>query len=194
MAEIYTDANVVIDYARERALHELGLQSTNKKAAILRKHLGELVGKNCVSIPAVAYSEARANLRKDILNTVDKDHADIVWLRARSVINERLRGSLCLNNPALVGEAREMYEAAKSNPKSQKFAGWHSKKSRHVTRPILGSENDLMILSTAAQNAKRRRVELWTRDADFIMFAAEIDAAFNVEVVDAYRLDERFAG
>lgn len=121
MAEIYTDANVVIDYARERALRELGLQSTNSNAAILRKHLGEFLGKNCVSVPAAAYNEARNNLRKDILNTVDKDHADIVWLRARSVINDRLRGSVCPNSPALVDETREMYEAA-SNPKSRKFA------------------------------------------------------------------------
>lgn len=66
--------------------------------------------------------------------------------------------------------------------------------SRHVARPTLGSGNDPIILSTAAQNARRRRVELWTRGADFIMFADEIDAMFNVEVVDAYRLDERFAG
>lgn len=166
MAEIYTDANVVIDYARERALRELGLQSTNSNAAILRKHLGEFLGKNCVSVPAAAYNEARNNLRKDILNTVDKDHVDIVWLRARSVINDRLRGSVCPNNPALVDEAREMYEAA-SNPKSRKFAEWYSRKSRHVARPVLGSGNDVMILPTAAQNAKRRRVELWTRDADF---------------------------
>lgn len=63
-----------------------------------------------------------------------------------------------------------------------------------MARPVLGSGNDVMILSTAAQNAKRRRVELWTRDADFIVFADEIDAKFNVEVVDAYRLYERFAG
>lgn len=76
-----------------------------------------------MSIPAAAYNEARNNLRKDILNTVDKDHADMVWLRARSVINDRLRGSVCLNNPALVDEVREMYEAVRSNPKSRKFAG-----------------------------------------------------------------------
>lgn len=48
--------------------------------------------------------------------------------------------------------------------------------------------NDLKILSTAAHYAQQCRVELWTRDMDFTMFAAEIYATFGVRVVDAYRL------
>lgn len=193
MTEIYIDANVAIDYARERALHELRIESANRKAGILRKHLGGALGRGRVTIPAIAYNEARSNLRKDVVNRVDKNHVDMVWLRARSVINERLRNALCVNNHTLVDEAREMYKAAGS-PKSQKFAEWYSRKSRHVARPSLGSGNDLVILSTVAQNAKRGRVEFWTGDIDFTMFADEIAAKFNVEVVDASRLDERFAG
>ena len=194
MAEIYIDANVAIDYARERALHELGIKSANSKASILRKHLGGALGRDQVSIPAIAYREARYNLRKDVVRTVDKNHADRVWLHARSVIDGRLRSTLCANNSMLVGEARDMYKAIRNNPRSQKFAEWYSRKSRHVARPSLGTDNDLVILSTAAQNAKRLHVELWTRDIDFTMFAGEIAAKFNVEVVDASRLDERFAG
>ena len=58
-----------------------------------------------------------------------------------------------------------------------------------VVDPVLGSDiNDLKTLSTAAHYARQCRVELWTRDMDFTMFAAEIYATFGVRVVDAYRL------
>lgn len=194
MAEICVDANVVIDYARERAKRELGIKSASVNAAMLRKHLGRSLGEGRVVIPSTAYDEAQSNLDKDVTRMVDKADAERVLARATLVISAHLSNSVRIDNLALVDEAREMYKAARSIPKSQKFAEWYSRKSRHVSRPLLGSGNDLVILSTAAQNAKRVHVELWTGDIDFTMFADEIAVKFNVEVVDTSRLNERFAG
>ena len=194
MAEICVDANVVIDYARERAKRELGIKSASVNAAMLRKHLGRSLGEGRVVIPSTAYDEAQSNLDKDVTRMVDKADAERVLARATLVISAHLSNSVRIDNLALVDEAREMYKAARSIPKSQKFAEWYSRKSRHVSRPSLGSGNDLVILSTAAQNAKRVHVELWTGDIDFTMFADEIAVKFNVEVVDTSRLNERFAG
>lgn len=194
MTEICVDANVVIDYARERAKRELGIKSASVNAAMLRKHLGKALGEGRVVIPSTAYDEARNNLDKDVTRVVGKADAKRVLVRATSVIDVYLRDSVRADSLALVNDANEMYKAARGNPKSQKFTEWYSRKSRHAVRPSLGMDNDLVILSTAAQNAKRVHVELWTRDIDFTMFAGEIAAKFNVEVVDASRLDERFAG
>ena len=194
MTEICIDANVAIDYARERAKHELGIGGAGVNATMLRKHLGRSLGEGRVVIPSTAYNEARDNLDKDVARVVGEPDAGRVLLRADFVINKRLRGSVRIDDLALVDEAREMYEAIRGNPKSQKFANWYSRKSRHVARPTLGSGNDLVILSTVAQNAKLRHVEFWTRDIDFTMFAGEIAALFNVEIVDASRLGDRFVG
>ena len=194
MAEICVDANVVIDYARERAKRELGIKSASVNAAMLRKHLGRSLGEGRVVIPSTAYDEAQSNLDKDVTRMVDKADAERVLARATLVISAHLSNSVRIDNLALVDEAREMYKAARSIPKSQKFAEWYSRKSRHVSRPLLGSGNDLVILSTAAQNAKRVHVELWMGGIDFTMFADEIAVKFNVEVVDTSRLNERFAG
>ena len=128
------------------------------------------------------------------MRTVNKVDAERVYARAAFLIDRRLRNNVCADDLALVGEVLKMYDAVRSNPKSQKMAEWYSLKSRHVARPILGSGGDLTVLSTSAQRARRQHVELWTRDIDFTMFAGEIAAKFNVEVVDAYRLDERFVG
>lgn len=190
MAKIYIDANVVIDYARERALHQLGVKSTG---TVLRRHLGESLGEGRVSIPMVAYNEAKRNLRKDVMHKINASDAEVEFTQASFLI-KRLRLNVCKNNFALVDEVRKMYDVISRDPRSQNLARWRSLKSRHVARPSLGLGNDAIILSTAAQHAKRRQAELWTRDIDFTMFADEIGAAFNVEVVDTSRLGERFVG
>ena len=174
MAEIYVDANAVIDYARERSLRELGIKSTSNTGSMLRRHLGGHVGEGRVAIPMAAYKEARKNLRKDVVRRVDKTNAEEVYARASLLVNKRLRATVCRDSLALVGEVREMYRAIRSDPKSRKLAEWRSRKGRHAVRPSLGSGNDLTILSTAAQHAGRRRTELWTRDIDFTMFVDEI--------------------
>lgn len=194
MAEIHIDANVAIDYARERARRELGIKSTGDSADMLRRHLGRSLGEGRVAISSTAYGEAQRNLYKDVMRTTDDADAGRVLVRAAFLVDRHLGGVVCADDPTLVNEALKMYKAIRSNPRSQKLAEWHLLKSRHMAHPTLGTGKDLVILSTAARHAKRRHVELWTRDMDFTMFAGEIAARFNVEVVDAYRLGERFVG
>ena len=179
---------------RERARRELGIKSTSDKAGTLRGHLGRQPGEGRVGISPAAHGKAQRNLYNDVMRTTDDADAGRVFVRAAFLVDGHLGGVVCAGDPPLVNEALKMYKATRSSPRSQKLAEWHLLKSRHMAHPTLGAGKDLAILPTAAQHAKRRHVELWTRGMDFAMFAGEIAARFNVEVVGAYRLGERFVG
>ena len=109
------------------------------------------------------------------------DHAD-------DLLYDYLRKVECADSSDYVSAAREMYNLISREPGNQKHYAWKKKKGMFVVDPVLGSdENDLVILSTAADYAQRHTVELWTHDRDFTMFAGEIQKTFNVHVVDSYR-------
>ena len=89
-----------------------------------------------------------------------------------------------------VTAAREMYAAISGGPPNRKFFKWKKEKRLFVDNPVLGSRNDLRILSTTAHHARQHTVELWTHDRDFTMLAGEIQETLDVRIVDTHSLPE----
>ena len=89
---------------------------------MLRKHPGRSLEEGRVVILSTACDEAQSNMDKDVARMVDKADAERVLARATFVISAHLSDSVRIDNLALVDGAREMYKAARSSPKSQKFA------------------------------------------------------------------------
>lgn len=183
---VYVDANAVIDYIRERTLHDHGMRPTGRRAEVLRVRLGQ-EGRVCVA--ATAGIEAEKNLVKDLTQKLKRVDADIVKDPATNLLHEYLDNMGVEDYLEHVSTAQKMYAAISGDPQNQKFFRWKRKKGRFVANPVLGSDaGDFAILSTAAQHAQNHAVELWTHDMDFTMFGDEIMRSFNVKVVDTYRL------
>lgn len=186
-AWVHVDANAAIDYIRECALHDLGIPPTGRKPDMLRRRLGQV---SHVFVAETASKEAQRNLRKDIAQKLGRSGINRVTGHAQKLIREYCLAAKCDDYLGHVSAAREMYAAASSDPSSLKFSEWKRKKSVRVDNPVLGSRNDLRILSTAAHHAQQHAVELWTHDMDFTMFADEIGGTFGVKVVDTYSLGD----
>ncbi len=183
---VHVDANAVIDYIRERTLHDHGMRPTGRRAEVLRVRL-EQAGR--VYVAATAGMEAEKNLVKDLAQKLGRADADRMKNRALKLLYEYLYNAEVEDYLGHVSTAQDMYAAISGDPQNQKFFRWKRKKGILVADPALGSDaNDLTILSTAAQHARNYAVELWTHDMDFTMFADEIMGVFNVKVVDTYRL------
>ena len=181
------DANAVIDYIREQALHDLGMRPASRRAEILRRRLAQTRN---VLVSRTAAKEARHNLEKDLVEKLDWEWAGMVVGKARWFMAEYCRTKGCNDFFKYVPTARKMYSTIRSDPANKKLLEWKIKKSRYVDNPVLGSdENDLRILSTAACDAGQHAVDLWTHDKDFTMFADEIWNELGVKVVDSHRLD-----
>ena len=184
--QVSLDANALIDYIRECVLHDSGMPPTDHRAAALRSRLARMRN---VIVSETAAGEARRNLKKDLVQKLGRLDAYQVEHRAHELLEKYLDVTECNDELAHVHAAQEMYGAISSDPDNRRHAKWKEKKGMFVVDPVLGSDiNDLKILSTAAHYARQCRVELWTRDMDFTMFAAEIYATFGVRIVDAYRL------
>ena len=183
---ISVDANAVIDYIRECALHDHDLPPTGHRADALRTHLSRA---RHVFVAETAYKEARYNLHKDLTHKLADPVVDMVHDYAIGLLYEYRGRTKRPDKIEYVPAAREMYAAISGDPYNQKFSKWRKKKSVFVDAPMLGSDtNDLRILSTAAYYARYHKVEFWTHDMDFTMFADEIDSKFGLKVVDSYRL------
>ena len=191
---VYLDANAAIDYVREWVLHDLDLPPTAPELEILRSRLAQT---HNVFVSKTARREAGRNLQNDLMREMrmmqkrgdlDPLKADRVMGKAWRYLRDYFRAKGCNDLLDYVPAAREMYSSIRTNPNKRKFFKWMAKKSVNVAVPVLGSENDLRILSTAAHHAQRHVVELWTHDMDFTMFADEIGESFGVKVVDSHRL------
>lgn len=188
--QVCIDANVVIDYIRESALHYFGMEPTGRKADILRKRLCQ---EEHVLVAETAVNEARHNLVKDLVQKLGRRKAYMIRETAVNMLRNYCYEVGCRDELEHVPAAREMYALIESDPKNQKFSDWKKKKSRFVNDPALGSDtNDLKILSTAIHYALLVAAEFWTHDMDFTMFADVIHRTFGLKVVDSYRLGDRF--
>ncbi len=188
---VVADANAVIDYIRECALHDAGMPPTGRRADMLRVRLGQM---GLVLIPETAGREAQRNLRKDLVQKLGRRSARVVWSSAHRMLHRYRDAFECKDKLGHVAAAREMYASISLNPGSRKLAEWKRKKGAAARGLVLGSDaNDLKVLSTAAYYAQFYVVELWTHDMDFTMFADEILRVFGVKIVDTYRLDGRSA-
>ena len=184
---VHVDDNAAIDYTRERALHKLGMPPTDRRQDALRIHLERMPH---VYVAETAGEEAQRNMRKDILEKVDPDKIHMVTGLAQTLVKKYCNESKCDDYLGYVDAAREMYAAISGDPGNRKFSKWRKKKRLFVDNPVLGSRNDLRILSTAAHHARQHEVELWTHDRDFTMFADEIWKTFAVKVVDSHCIGE----
>ena len=183
---VCVDANAVIDYIRECALEDLDMPPTDRRQEALRESLGQV---HHAFVAETAGMEALKNLEKDAVQKLGRRMAAKVKGHEESLLHDYLRAVECLDSLDYVPAAREMYNLIRSDPNNQKHTSWKKKKSMFVVDPVLGSdENDLRILSTAADYAQRHTVELWTHDMDFTMFDDEIKNAFGLDVVDSHRL------
>lgn len=188
LRRVYLDANAVIDYIREQALHDLGMRPASHRAEILRRRLAQTRN---VSVARTAAKEAQRNLQKDLEKKLDWKVVDMVASRAWWLMGKYCRTNGCGDYFAHVPTARKIYFTIRSDPANQKLLEWRKNKSKYVYDPVLGSdENDLRILSTAARHAGQHAVELWTHDMDFTMFVDEIWNELGVKVVDSHCLDE----
>lgn len=184
--QVSLDANTLIDYIRERVLHDSGMPPTDRRAAALGSRLARVRN---VIVSETAAGGARRSLKKDLVQKLGRLDACRLEHRAYELPEKYLDATECDDELAHVHAAQEMYGAVISDPGNRRHAKWKGKKGMSVADPVPGSDiNDLKILSTAAHCARRYAVELWTRDMDFTMFAAEIYATFGARAVDAYRL------
>ena len=189
MLWVSVDANAAIDYARESALHKLGMDPTGRRAAALRMRLDRMPH---VFISETASIEAGRNLEKDIRRKVGYSKGVSVYAYA-----SRLLHAYCLTRERTdhlgrVSAARKIYEEINADPSDPRLADWKRRKGEFVYDPVLGSDiHDLNILSTSAHYVQFYEVELWTHDMDFTMFADEIYKTFGLKVVDTYRLGGR---
>ena len=183
---VHVDANAVIDYIRERTLHNMGMRPTSCRMEVLRERLEQI---RHVYVAATAGAEAWKNLEKDIRRHLDRKDDTIVADRALALLGEYLDSVGIKDNLDHVPTAREMYATISKDPRNQKFSMWKIGKGVFRADPVLGSDaNDLVILSTAASFAQQHAVELWTHDMDFTIFADEIRVTLGVEIVDTHRL------
>lgn len=183
---ISVDANALIDHVRESALHDLGIPTTSPEANALRVRLGQ---ERDAIVAKTAYGEAQRNLKKDLAHNLDGPEFETVLDRARNLLSKCRRTMMRSDRMDYVGAAQSMYAAINADSTNKKLAKWKRKKAAYVVDPVLGSDiNDLKILSTTAYFARRNRMEFWTRDMDFTMFADEIHKALGVTVVDTRRL------
>ena len=144
-------------------------------------------------MPETASREAKRNLKKDLVRKLGhKKAAEIVDL-AYALLCKYHDAVGCRDVLDYVYAGREMYAKISGDSDNQKFAEWQMKKGEFAGCPVLGSPNDLWILSTAVYYVQMHRVELWTHDMDFTMFADEIYEAFGLRVVDTYRLGGRLS-
>ena len=179
------NANAMIDYLRESAMHVLGMTPTGPWADALRLHLDQ---KRYVRISKTAYHETQRNLSKDLMHVLGNQKANA----AMNIAVQLLRGyrrRVRQDNTKYVPQAQKMYAEINADPTNQKLVKWRAKKSVHVANPVLGSDmNDLKILSTAVHHAEHREVAFLTHDMDFVIFADEIYKTFGLKVVDTRRL------
>ena len=190
MTRVCLDANAVIDYVRECTLYNLGMDSTGRKADMLRKRLGPL---SDVFVAQTAAREAERNLFKDLKQKLGRATALEIEGDATDMLYEYCEEFECRDEREHVPVARKMYAVISGDPGNEKFSTWKRKKRANADAPALGRNiNDLVILSTAVHYAKRSAAEFWTHDMDFTLFADEIYRTFGLIVVDTYRLGRRF--
>ena len=84
---VYVDANAVIDYIRERTLHDHGMRPTGRRAEVLRVCLGQ-AGR--VYVAATAGIEAEKNLVKDLAQKLGHVDAERMKNRALKILYEYL--------------------------------------------------------------------------------------------------------
>lgn len=185
---ISVDANAVIDYIRECALRDLRKDPTGPEAEMLRVRLDQ---QRHVFIAKTAGEEAASNMKKDITHKLESSDPDAVLDRALALL-EKYRDKVERDDKIeYVPAIKQMYAAIKTKPSSSKFKKWKRRKRRHKNNPELGSDiNDLVILSTTVHYLQIHKVEFWTRDMDFAIFANEIHETFGLKVVDTRRLGE----
>ena len=122
---VYVDANAVIDYIRERTLHDHGMRPTGRRAEVLRVRLGQ-EGRVCVA--ATAGIEAEKNLVKDLTQKLKRVDADIVKDPATNLLHEYLDNMGVEDYLEHVSTAQKMYAAISGDPQNQKFFRWKRKK------------------------------------------------------------------
>lgn len=89
------------------------------------------------------------------------------------------------NDITFLPNVSKMYSDIWNNPqKRTKIQTWATMKHVNITDGPPGG-NDLLILSTAANLAKDKQVELLTFDHDFVVFGDEIKETFGVTVINA---------
>ena len=185
---VCVDANALIDYARECALHDLGMAPTGRRADALRRRLDRTPR---VFTAATAGMEAQRNISKDIANKLGYQKAGRVIRYAQKVLYNYLKSRKRKDELEHVSAIRSMYGVITGNPTGPKFILWMNKKSEYIHDPVLGTDtNDLKILSTAIYYVQLYPVEFWTHEMDFTMFADEIYETFGLRVVDTCRLGQ----
>ena len=186
----FVDANALIDYIRECALHEHGFAPTGRRADALRVRLDLTLHP---FVPKTAGDEARRNMKKDLVQKLGYEKAMTVMSCAEELLDKYCTDFDCEDEHDHVPDAKKMYARINSDPNNQKFDEWKRKKGAIVEDPDLGDDtNDLTILSTAVHYLQLHPTELWTHDMDFTMFVDEIYETFGLRVVDTYRLGGRF--
>ena len=131
---------------------------TGRRQEVLRESLGQV---RHAFVAETAGMEALKNLEKDAVQKLGRRVAAKVKYYEESLLHDYLRTVECLDCLDYVPAAREMYNLIGSDPNNQKNSSWKKKKGMFVVDPVLGSdENDLLILSTAADYAQRHTVEL----------------------------------
>lgn len=187
---VFADANAVIDYMRESALHDLGRPPTGRRAEALRVRLGQM---RHVFVAKTAAKEARRNMKKDITQKLGHSGTDRVLNLALLLLRKYRIKTECEDEVEYVPAVKKMYAMISSDPSNQKFIEWEKKKGVFKNNPVLGSDiNDLKILSTVVHYVQFYTVEFWTHDMDFTMFADVILRTFGLKVVDSYRLGDQF--
>ena len=182
---MFTDANAMIDYLRESAMHIIGMLPTGPWAEALRLHLDQ---RHHVLISETVYREIHRNLSKDLIYNLGNKKADRAINIATHILR-RYHHRVGPDNTKYVPEVQKMYAKINTDPANQKLVKWKYRKGMHVTNPVLGSDtNDLKILSTAVHHALDCGAVFLTHDMDFIIFADEISRTFGLRVIDSHSL------
>ena len=182
---ISVDANVLIDYTRERALHDAGLPPTGRGADALRRRLSLMRN---VFVARTAGTEAQRNLKKDLAQNLTDSVARRIEHRAGAMLEDYRKAVERNDRLEYVPGARDMYAAIRRNQAGRKFrvgaekgeaCGQPRTRIRHQ-RPQ-NTVDDGALCSGAPYRVLDARHGL-------AMLAAEICATFGVRIVDAYRI------
>ncbi len=84
---VCADANGVIDYVRERMLHDSGMPPTGRRADVMRRCLDQLPH---VFVPETAAIEAERNISKDLIQKLGHQTAQRVMGPAQKMLSKYL--------------------------------------------------------------------------------------------------------
>ena len=106
---VHLDANALIDYIRERALHDTGRPPTGRRADALRKRLDQA---RHVLVAETAGVEAQRNLPKDLVRKMGRSEAREVMGHALELLHQYRGDVERSDHVEYVSAAREMYSTS----------------------------------------------------------------------------------